>query len=349
MPTFPKYFKYFLLFIFFSFISTLLAIDPVNSIKDDKEFLVFLLIPIFLLVVNTPSRLKSTLAVVLASGLISAVFGFWIIIREGISLDHRLKGFTSHWMTYSGLLTLTFIFFFVFLFYQERKKIKFLMAGAEIILLAAIILSLTRAMWVGIAVSLVLFIIYYKPKILYIAVPILVILVLVLPPSVKNRVLSIVDMSNATNKDRFYMLDIGIRIFKDYPVLGVGPNNIEKIYDRYRPAEAEHSNPHLHNNFIHVLAERGILALLSLIAAFVSLILQLVGKIKKSPPDSMEKMISIAVLFTFIGFLVAGLFEYNFGDSEIKFLLFYFISIPFLNLGSEQFASVQNPPTPKEP
>jgi O-antigen ligase len=135
-------------------------------------------------------------------------------------------------------------------------------------------------------------------------------------------------MNNATNRDRLYMVTTGINIFKDHPLTGVGPDNIKKIYDRYKPAEAELSNPHLHNNFFHVLAERGIFALLSLIAAFAVIIIQLIKKIKNS--IDVEKTISVGVLFVFIGFLVAGMFEYNLGDSEIKFLLFYFLSIPFL-------------------
>jgi hypothetical protein len=45
--------------------------------------------------------------------------------------------------------------------------------------------------------------------------------------------------------------------------------------------------------------------------------------------------LAAAVLFTFIGFLVAGLFEYNFGHSQIKFLLFYFLCLPFVRLDGE--------------
>jgi O-antigen ligase len=327
-PRLPKFYKYFLLYILFSFISTLFSIDRLNSLKDNKEFFVFLLLPIFLLVINSWKRLDYSLFTVLASAGVSSLIGVIITLKEGISLDHRLKGLTSHWMTYSGLLMLVFIFFFVFLFYEKRKKQKVIISIFLLIILASILLSLTRSMWVGIFVSLGIFIIYTKPKILYLALPTLLILILVLPASVKNRLVSTFDMNNATNRDRLYMVTAGINIFKDHPLTGVGPDNVKKVYDRYKPAEAELFNPHLHNNFLQVLAERGILALLSLIAAFVVIIIQLIKKIKNS--IDVEKSISLGVLFVFIGFLVAGMFEYNLGDSEIKFLLFYFLSIPFI-------------------
>jgi hypothetical protein len=49
----------------------------------------------------------------------------------------------------------------------------------------------------------------------------------------------------------------------------------------------------------------------------------------------------VAVLFAFVGFLVAGMFEYNFGDSELKFMLFFFLSLPFLALPGEDHAQTR--------
>lgn len=329
-PRMPGYFKFFLLFIAASTLSTLFAIDRMNSLKDNKEFFIFLLIPLYILVLNNKKRLRLSLYTILASALLSSLIGIVITLKEGVSLDHRLQGFTSHWMTYSGLLMFPFIFFFIYLFYQKKKKERIIIGVTLVPILASILLSLTRSVWVGIFAALGIFLVYYKPKILYAAIPLLIIIVLVMPASVKNRVTSIVDMQNATNKDRFYMAVIAFDIFKDHPITGVGPNNIEKVYDKYKPAEAEQTNLHLHNNFLHILAERGILALLIMTAAFIAVIVSLVKRIRGS--DGLEKTVSVGVLFVFVGFLVAGLFEYNFGDSEIKFLLFYFISIPFLCL-----------------
>ncbi len=327
-PTLPKYYKYFLLFILFTLVSTIFSINKLESLKDNREFFVFLLIPIFLIIINSKKRLEYSLVTVLLSAVLSAAIGIVITLRKGTSLDYRLQGLTSHWMTYSGLLMFAFIFFFVYLFYEKRWKIKLILGGALFIILVAILLSLTRSVWVGIFIAAGAFVVYYKPKILYAAIPALVLLIFILPASVKDRVTSIVDMNNETNKDRFYMFETGVNIFKDHPLTGVGATNVERVYDDYKPPEARLSNPHLHNNFLHVLAERGIFALISLTAAFISIFILLVNKIKNS--TGLEKTIAAGVLFTFIGFLIAGLFEYNFGDTEIKFLLFYFLSIPFI-------------------
>jgi O-antigen ligase len=330
-PKQPHFYRYLLLYIPATLISTLFSINRLHSLVDNKEFFVYFLVPLFLVVLNTQKRIKLSLTVILAAAVGSSLLGLGQAVIKGISLDHRLVGATSHWMTYSGLLMFPFIFFFIFLFYEKRFKIRVVIGIALIIIMSAILLSLTRSVWVGIFIALGIFIIYYKPKILYLAIPIAIILAFVLPKSVTNRVTSIFDMNNTTNKDRIYMAQIALGIFKDYPLTGVGPNCIEKVYDQYKPAEAQQTNMHLHNNFLHVLAERGLIALLILIVAFVSIIVQTTKRIRSCSLDPpLEKAVAVGSLFAFIGFLIAGFFEYNFGDAEVKFLLFYFISLPFL-------------------
>ncbi len=334
LPRVPGFFKYLLLFMLFTFVSTIFSIDKINSLKDNKEFFVYLLIPLIMSIIDSNKRLRYSLYTVLGSAFVSALIGIGQTIASGrISLDNRLKGLTSHWMTYSGLLMLVFIFFFVIFFYEKRKKVKIILAAVLCFILAAILVSQTRSVWVGVFAALAIFIIYYKPKILYAAVPAVIILFFLLPPSIKTRMTSIVDPQDATNKDRFYMYYTGIEIFKDYPITGIGANNIEKVYNdvKYRHPQAVQSNPHLHNNFLHILAERGILACLSLLVAFIAIFILLVGRIKNS--IGLEKGIALGVLFVFTGFLTAGMFEYNLGDAEIKFLLFYFLCLPFLKQG----------------
>ncbi len=346
-PTLPGYYKYFLLFILATFISTLFAIDISLSLNDNREFFIYLLIPLLLLVLNSRKRLLYSALVVLASALVSSLWGIVQSVINGINLDHRLQGATSHWMTYAGLLMFPFIFFFVYAFYEKRKKIKMLLTLSLAIILIPILLSLTRSVWVGIFIALGIFIIYYKPKILVLVIPVFLCLLLLLPGSVKSRLTSIFDMNNDTNKDRLYMVQIAVKIFKDYPLTGVGPNGIEKVYHLYKPAAAEQTNTHLHNNFLQILAERGIFALIMLLLAFGSVILLLIQKMRPhKKPAQEEKAVATAVLFVFIGFLIAGLFEYNFGDSEVKFLLFYFLSIPFLPVFADA-SDAADSPSPK--
>ncbi len=344
LPPLPGYFKYFILYGLCTMVSVLFSIDRLASFKDSRQLFVFLLVPLFIYILHRRERLELSLGAVFISSAVSALVGIGITLAKGVSLDHRLQGLTSHWMTYSGLLMFSFIFFFAYFFYEKNKTRKLIIAAGLLPILAAILLSLTRSVWVGIFFGVGLFIVYYKPKILYLAVPAALVLAFLLPHSIKSRLMSTFDLQNETNRDRIYMMKTGINILKEYPFTGVGPDNVAKVYDRYKPPEAQLSNPHLHNNFVQMMAERGLLGLLSLLAAFIAVLVYLIRKLKHS--GGMEKAVAAGSLFAFIGFLVAGLFEYNFGDTEIKFFLLYFLSIPFLQFKKEEAQTGKNLETP---
>lgn len=329
--TFPDFYKYILLYIAFTLISTLFSIDFLNSFKDNKEVFIYLLVPVIIIILDNREKLLTSLYTLLISSFLSAAAGIVISINSGISLQHRLKGFTSHWMTYSGLLMIVFVFFFIFSIFETSGKLRILNFIALASILIAIIFSLTRSSWMGIFISLGIFIIYYfrkRPLIIFLLLIFSIIFFLILPKSVENRVKSIFDMKNITNVDRFHMAYTAVEIIKDYPLTGVGSDNVKKVYPEYRHPNATKNNPHLHNNFFQIAAERGILSIFAFIAFIISVYLSLIKKIKSG--TGLTENISLAVLFLFTAFLIAGLFEYNFGDSEIKFILFYFISIPFL-------------------
>ncbi len=338
-PILPFFYYFLILYAFFTLMATVFSIDRAVSIRDNKELLILLLIPIYIWLLTTWKRLWLSLWTVLASAVFSSLVGIVTVLKKGIEkgidLSERLQGFTSHWMTFSGLLMFAFIFFFVLLLLRRKSnKQAIIISGSLVIMLAAIAFSLTRSAWMGIAASLILFLIFFKPKYFLVLAPLLMILALLAPPAVKSRALSIVDLQDRSNHDRICMVYSGLKIFHDYPWTGVGSNNIEKVITgnqaRYLHPQAEQINPHLHNNFLQILAERGIFALASFLLACLFIILQLLKLLKSRTGD--WRSITAAVLFAFIGFLIAGMFEYNFGDSEIKFILFYFLSLPFLNL-----------------
>lgn len=327
-PQLPRFFYYFLIFAGLTLISSFFAINPITSIKDCKELLILLLFPVFVNILNSEKRVRLSLVVVLIAQVISSLIGLFQAYYSGVTLDHRIKGLTSHWMTFSGLLLIVIIYYFIIGYYQTKWSQKFLSWLPLIPILAALAASLTRAMWVGLAAALCAFFIMVKPKHLLIAILLIVAGLSIAPAPVKQRLFSVVDLQNETNRDRIYMSYAAWHIFLDHPLTGVGPDNILAVYPRYKHPQATIINMHLHNNFLQILAERGIFALASFLLVFFILLKDLWARQKKMlAPFSIR---SRAVLFVMVGFLIAGFFEYNFGHSQMKFLLFYFMIIPFL-------------------
>lgn len=64
------------------------------------------------------------------------------------------------------------------------------------------------------------------------------------------------------SQDRLFMWQAGLDILKTHPIFGVGPGNMSRIYDRYRPIETGGGLAHLqqlHNTPIQILGELGLL------------------------------------------------------------------------------------------
>ncbi len=324
----PRFVWWFLPFIAATLLSTALSISPWISLRDNKELFVFLLLPIYIVVIDSPARLRKALTAALLSALVSSGAGLISAAVRGYALDRRLKGFTSHWMTFSGLLMMSLIFFAILLWLPGKWKKRFGLGIALLPITVALILSLTRSAWLGLAAALAFFLFSWRPKWIVPGLTAALILFMLLPGPVKDRFRSIVDPRDPSNRDRLFMVYTGAHIARDHPLTGVGANNVPFVYPRYMHPQAEHPNLHLHNNFLQILAERGIIGLLALLLAFAVILFDLVGVIRTSSSNP-RKWLARASLAVFVGFLVAGLFEYNFGGSQIKFLLFFFLALPF--------------------
>jgi len=263
--------------------------------------------------------------VIVSVGAASAAYG---IIQYGLlhydNLGRRPEGAMSHYMTYSGLLMLVICAAAARLIFGRRGRTwPALVMPALIVALA---LTLGRSAWIGASVAIAL-LLALKDLRLTILLPIFIALLFAIAPGlVTKRVMSIFDVQEPTNQDRLAMIEIGARIVHDHPLTGVGPNMIPRVYEQYRPDYAiNRVNPHLHNVPLQIAAERGLPALAIwlwfIVALFVAAFRLFRSQTDRVPPAG--ALAAIAAM------LAAGLFEYNFGDSEFLMLFLVLVTLPF--------------------
>ena len=80
--------------------------------------------------------------------------------------------------------------------------------------------------------------------------------------SSSNQGFSTQQISDGPTKDRLFMLQASQRIFRDRPLLGVGPGNLSRVYQQYRPIETGAGLElvqQLHNTPAQILAETGLI------------------------------------------------------------------------------------------
>jgi O-antigen ligase len=324
LPAAPRFFLPLVLYAGATLVSTAFSLDPMTSLVDNKQLLLFLIVPASYQIAR--GRHAATVIDVLVSvGAASAAFG---IVQYGIlqydSLQMRPDGALSHYMTYSGTLMLVMCAAVARLVFGSHDRIwPALVMPALVVALAV---SLGRNAWVGACVGIGL-LLMLKDLRLAALLPIAIAAVLALAPaSVTDRIMTMFDAQNPTNQDRFAMIEVGARIVASDPLTGVGPNMVPRVYEQHRPDYAvEPINPHLHNVPVQIAAERGLPALAIWVWFVVALLLALFRLFRQQR----DRMLAAAGLAATVAMLAAGLAEYNFGDSEFLMLFLVIVTLPF--------------------
>ena len=319
-------------------LSVVASIDPLMSLRDSKEVLLFLVVPAVYRFAR--GRWAFTAAdVVITVGACAAILG---IVQYGIleydNLGQRPQGLMGHYMTYSGLLMLVIGLATARLMFGKHGR----MWAALVLpaLVVALALTFTRSAWVGASIGVSLLLVLKDFRLLAIA-PVLAAAFFVLAPTgVTDRVYSMFDLQDPTNRDRFAMARAGVRMVEDYPLTGVGPDMVQGVYGEYRDADAVNEiNPHLHNVPLHIAAERGLPALIIWLWFIFVTIRTLVRSFKRAESRSLAAggLAAIASMLA-AGMLAklhqqpipeaAGMFEYNFGDSEFLMLFLVILTLP---------------------
>lgn len=249
-----------------------------------------------------------------------ALYGLLQYARlEVRDLEHRITGLSTHVLTYSGLLLPASLLLLVVAVHRRQA---WLWAATGVVSLA-LLLTFTRSVWLGWAVAVLTLFALSRPRWLIYAVPLLLIFVSFMPMNLFSRLVSSFSIRQTSNLDRIRMAEAGVEIIKDYPTMGSGPANVKEVYPLYRKEDAPRFRPpHLHNNVIQLWAERGILGLAAYLL-FIGLFLRECARGWRGP----GRMWAEAGVAVTVGLTCAGLFEFNFGDTEPFYLLMEYFAL----------------------
>ena len=167
-------------------------------------------------------------------------------------------------------------------------------------------------------------------------------------PSVRARVETIADPSNETARDRIVMMKVGLQLVANHPVVGVGPGGVKRFYPQMVPAEGiRHSTSHLHNSPLQIAAERGLVGLAAWLWLFVAFFRRAGLGLARLPTEAVgDRALVLGSLAAIVTFLVAGLFEYNFGDTEVLMVALAMMAVPFAL--AEDHAATEPAPQDRE-
>jgi O-antigen ligase len=323
-PSAPRFLVPLLAYAGWTLVATVFSFNFAVSLVDDKQLVLLLLVPAVYHLARG-ARAATVVDVIVSVGAASAAFG---IIQYGIlhydNLGQRPQGALTHYMTYSGVLMLVICAAVARLVFGRGDRTwPALVMPALVVALA---LTYTRSATVGALAAVAVLLALRNLRLLGL-VPVLVAVVFaVAPDTVTARMASVFNLQDPTIVDRIAMMRTGTAMIEARPLTGMGPDMVPRMYVEYRHESAVNAvNPHLHNVPLQIAAERGLPAL-ALWLWFVVSVTRALWRLFQSGDN---RVLAAGGLAAVVAMLAAGMFEYNFGDSEFLMLFLVLITLPF--------------------
>ncbi|GAB4234859.1 MAG: hypothetical protein Kow00109_07980 [Acidobacteriota bacterium] len=319
-------------YVAFVLAAILLSPDPVASLRYGRKLARFA--AVFLIFTYArPVQIGYAYAGIALLGALSGVWGIlqYAGLKE-IDLLHRVDGFMSHWMTFSGQMMMVALLFAASLlargrFWRDVGVPSFLLPIGWVVTTAALVVTFTRSAWLGLAAGTLVLLALERRRWVLPGLAFLAAGFLLLPGTFHERLLSGLDLKDTTTQGRLELWETGAELIRLEPWFGVGPRLVQEKAVELRGARFPRElYQHLHNNVLQVAAETGLLTLAAWLALWGAVAWHL-WRLRRNRGDAaIAASLALAVL---AAFHTMGMMEYNFGDSEIAALTWFFVTAPF--------------------
>jgi O-antigen ligase len=241
----------------------------------------------------------------------------------------RAHGFFSIYMTLAGVLVMLLTATLPRLLRLEGLRV---VAPVWLVSVVALALTYVRGAWLGLAAGVLGVLASLRRR----SVTVLVLIVVVIAalaavPRIGERLHTLGSLRDDTSRDRLAMLKTGLSLVRAHPLLGIGPGQVKRVYPTAAGPDAlRRSTSHLHDTPLQIAVERGIPGLAAWLAIFALFFVHTIRLIRRLPAENVDRTLVVGVQAAIVSFLIAGLFEYNFGDTEVLLVMLSLMALPFV-------------------
>ncbi len=249
------------------------------------------------------------------------------------------RGAFSHYQTFANVFFLLFCLSFAQAIYSRARGERVMYVIAAFCTGAVMVLSYTRGIWVAALFAVVLIVSFSGKRALAAlgsVAAVVGVIVLLSFAGISSRAGSIFETEK--NVERFLLWETTWNMIRDYPLLGVGVGNYQRVQSEYLrddlPLDVTRS--HSHNNLLQVTVERGIFGLLIFLWLWYLIVKKgLVTLLRSRQPGGRHFALVLGCLAGALGFFIDGMFQNNFGDTEVVILFWLMVGLIFLPADGE--------------
>ncbi len=290
---------------------------------------------------NTPEKIRRAINLLLFGGIAVALTGLlqqasghaiadWLDSAAYEQIAGRITSVFENPNVLAGYLVLLFPLTVSGLMKRGKPPARFGRMLIFGIFLAAIIYTWSRGAWVGVVISLSLFIFALNPATIYLLLPMLIAFPFFMhyaPGAIGFRFSSIMSMADSSISYRLSIWQGSFAMAGEHFLsgIGVGSEAFSSVYPLYAPAGAE-TAPHAHNLLLQYFCEFGILGPLVFLL-FVFFFFGCVISHQKEESYDDFRLLGLGIGCGVVALLVNGAFDYVFYNSRILFLFFVLVGI----------------------
>jgi len=344
-----------------SLLSLCTSLAPWASLVEMRSLGLIVVYYLFAGNVRTPEQRRFLVMCLLGSTSLAAFYGIGQYVTGRDLFGHYdprtnlIGGFFSMHLTFGEYLVLVICLAAGILLHgKPGRPLRLAAAGALAVMLPALVLSWAKGAFLGLVAGVsVLFVLKGKKQfgaLLAVILGVLLFFAAWNSGSLFREVVSLygVDASQVegtakSNTQRLFMWWSGLGISAGHFVNGVGMHAVNAVYPDFRHPLAQEPNQwHLHNNFLQLGVETGLFGLAAFIYLFLLAFRAAWGRFRAGP-DPWERGLSAGLLAILPAFLVSGLTEYSWADSEVLMALYMLLGLALPAGGAEASAKAREP------
>jgi len=362
------------LYILACIVAVIFAYDTSYSYKELKKLLEILIFFWVVNCIREKCLRDSLSTLLIISATLACLYGFYQGWNDGVGILHRTEGTMSVYMTFAGIIMLAGMHASGKLLF--RRPVEPLLLPALLIISFCLLLTYTRQVWFGFLIGLFFLISIWRKKQTAIISSVIIVLILAYGSEIHSKLDDLTAMQKTVTLDSgkqiklwqwghstsnfighlkyrinrmlnpgedntFLMRKVlwkgGLEIFKDHPLTGCGFKCVDLIHTQYPDPTGHISRLRgMHNNFIQLAVDTGILGLSAWLSIWVCFFLIMYKRAKNLASDQSSKWVIAGSSAAVIAFLAGGCFESNFYDSEVAMLLYFIMALPFADPNTDK-------------
>lgn len=319
-------------YVSWNLLSSALSERPAHSLGAviDNEW-PFLIMVMLYWMVDDEALLQRIVYVFLLASTAAVLYALWQVVGgmelyRGRPLDpmgwgfYRAVGFYGFYLTFAALAMT--VFFFASSFSVEfRKWPVVLLAGLSFL---AVLGTFARSIWLSFVAAIPLFAFTRGRKAGIVVTTVLLVVIvggILTVPALRHRAESIIEPGQ--NETRLNLWKTALRIAEHNPILGVGEDNWDLVFERYRVEGFYDTTVHPHNDYLTVLVSSGAPGLLAFLTMW-GILMARGFRTALGTRNQLVRATALASTFSLMGLMIGAMFQ-NYYGTFINCLGWWFV------------------------